>query len=377
MAKLKFIAGDVGLRDPVADGQRQIDADAISGKCALENLIEHGAVIAVDAGEWTGAGGVLRSRQSAVLECSDEVELGKQFVPCSFQTDLRVGQLQFGGLIFGAVLKREGDDLRGGLGGQGLESQSIGRNDTRVVNGWIAGPVARKHGLQNQFLLADVALGIDEVLLGRCYLRLGARGLDGRERSLIDLVVVVFEEALGGIEGFLLHVHIRVEAHEVVIEADDAGNGADDLLLKDIVGNLLTVLGDVDEPAVEVRSEATKQRLGYGDSERGKRIGVDDIGEGNLILVLILKSGGDLSARAEALEVTDVSDEGVRCLIGESGDSQIGFRSVGALAQYFRGEGGIVEGNGGAAGEGKGSGDAEIILRFGNELGIGDGDGND
>ncbi len=203
------------------------------------------------------------------------------------------------------------------------------------MNRGIAAPVAREHVLQNEFLLADVTLGVDEILLGRRYLSLGACGFDGGKSSLIDLVSVVFEEALRGGEGFLLHAHVSVEAHEVVIEANDAGDGADDLLLKDVVGNLLAVLRDMNEAAVEVGSKATQQRLRYGDAQGGKRIRFDDKREGVLILVLVGKGGGDLGSGAEALKITDVSDERVRCLIGGAGDLEVRLRNVGTLAQYL------------------------------------------
>ena len=97
----------------------------------------------------------------------------------------------------------------------------------------------------------------------------------------------------------LLHALIGVEAHEVVIEANNARDGADDLLLKDVVGNLLAVLRDMNEAAVQFAAKPAQKRLCHGDTQARQGVWVEQIANRVLILVAVLEAGGN-SARAGA-----------------------------------------------------------------------------
>ena len=124
-----------------------------------------------------------------------------------------------------------------------------------------APPIPCQNVLKNQFLLANKALGVDEILASRRHLRIGARHFNRRQSALIDLAAVVFSKPLRGCQRFLLHPQIFIQTHQIRIEPDDARDRDRRLKPEDMVGQLLTVLRDADKPPVEFDAEASQQRL--------------------------------------------------------------------------------------------------------------------
>src|ERR1019366_9763063 len=207
-------------------------------------------------------------------------------------------------------------------------------------------------------------------------LRLRARGFNGGERPLVDLVAIVLEQALRGGKRLLFHPQIGVETDQIVVKPDHARDRADHLLLKNVVGNLLAVLRDVDKAAVQFTPEPSQQGLRDSYAERRESVRIEQIAESVLVLKLILKAGRDLRSRAETLQIAEVAREAVRGQIGAVGGESAGLRRIRSSSQQLPGEKGIVQRNIRTACERKGSRDAQIVLRFCNQLSIGDTHGN-
>ena len=72
---------------------------------------------------------------------------------------------------------------------------------------------------------------------------LRARQFDGRERSLVDLVLVVVIKPLRGCQRLLLYAYIFSQRDQVVIEPRDAIDGFQYLFLKQEPGRVLIKLG--------------------------------------------------------------------------------------------------------------------------------------
>ena len=142
---------------------------------------------------------------------------------------------------------------------------------------WAAGhfgvvvAAAGDHVLEDGLLLLAQAAGIDQVLARGEYLRVGARHLHLREGAFLHLRADIGQQLLGEGDGLLLHLFVFGERHEIGIEADDAVDRQDELLLKEQAGDLLLVAGDADEAAVEARAEAAQQRLRGGETEAWSR----------------------------------------------------------------------------------------------------------
>ena len=97
----------------------------------------------------------------------------------------------------------------------------------------IGAGVPGQHVLKDQFLLADETIGVDLILTGGRDLRLRAGEFDGSESALLDFVAVVFHETLRGGRVCSFHVQVFVQADQIGVKPDDAGDGADDLLLEE------------------------------------------------------------------------------------------------------------------------------------------------
>ncbi len=127
-------------------------------------------------------------------------------------------------------------------------------------------PAPRQRCQHDQLLLPHQALRRDQGLPARRHLRQRAGHFDRRQRALIDLIFVVLVQPLREPQRLPLYVDVFIQTHQVRVEPGDTGDRVDHLLAKDQVRDLLAVLRDPDEPAVEVDSEAPHQRLGDGDS---------------------------------------------------------------------------------------------------------------
>ena len=123
-------------------------------------------------------------------------------------------------------------------------------------------------------MLFEQAAGVDEILLRREYLRVGARGLDRRKRAFFHLGFGIGEQLFRERDGLFLHLHVFVERDEIGVEAHHAINGGDELLLEEQAGDAALVGGDADEAVVEAGTETAHQRLREVQAEARTGIGI-------------------------------------------------------------------------------------------------------
>ena len=240
-----------------------------------------------------------------------EVDFGERSVPGALQADevilhLQMRLAQIGTIGYGfieEILHRA--DLIGGW-----DFESRGGNEAGGADGFVL--AAGQHVFENGFFLFEEAAGIDQILLGREDLRVGAGSLHGGERALVHLGFRIGEEFLGGADGFLLHLFVFVKSYEIGIEADYAVNCRDELLLEQHRSDAALVGGDADEAVVEAAAEATQQRL--GEVEPQARTGIRVIGRvervGRLVIVIEVKTG--LAASHETLLDAGIGGEALR-----------------------------------------------------------------
>ena len=152
--------------------------------------------------------------------------------------------------------------------------QGVGRDDAGVGYFGIFVAAPRKHVLEDGFLLFAQAAGIDQVLARGEDLGVGARHLHLRQRAFFHLRADVGQQLFGERDGFLLHLFVFGERHQIGVEADHAVDREDELLLEEQAGDLLLVAGDADEAAIQASAEAAQQRLRGGEAERGAGIRV-------------------------------------------------------------------------------------------------------
>ncbi len=138
----------------------------------------------------------------------------------------------------------------------------MGRADGRIRQA-----AASDRRLDDQLLLLNQTLRRDQGLLIRCNLSLRPRHFDRRLLALLNLVLVVLIQPLGQPQCFALHLDVFIQTHQVRIEPGDAGHRVDHLLSKHQIGDPSVVLGDANESAIQLDSEAAQQRLGNGKSQ--------------------------------------------------------------------------------------------------------------
>jgi hypothetical protein len=105
----------------------------------------------------------------------------------------------------------------------------------------------------DDFLTAHETLGHGEVAPAAGEFGFGTGHIDGSDGAGLDLIPVVREQLPGAGDGLLADAKVFVEAGEIPIESNDAGDGRDDLLAEDEVGDPQVVLRDQDVSFVDGR----------------------------------------------------------------------------------------------------------------------------
>jgi hypothetical protein len=93
-------------------------------------------------------------------------------------------------------------------------------------------------------------------------LRFGLHALDLRERSHLDLFLVVLIYLLRNGDSWVLHIHVEIRGYQIPVERNHVSHRVDQLLFEDQIGGLDIVLGDANGAIVQRQSEALQQRLG-------------------------------------------------------------------------------------------------------------------
>ncbi len=95
----------------------------------------------------------------------------------------------------------------------------------------------------------------------------GPGDFDRRLRTLLDLVPVVFVEALCQNQSLLFHLDVFIQADKIGIQARNTGYRVHKLLSKNKVGDFLAVLCDTDVSLVQAGAKALEQRLRNREAE--------------------------------------------------------------------------------------------------------------
>ena len=230
----------------------------------------------------------------------------------------------------GSVVEEVGDD------------NAVGGDDLGEAGGEDGGVGAEDLVAEDDFLLAVEALSLDEGELGGGDEGGDAGELDGGEGAFDDLIGVVVAELAGGAEGLLVDGDVFAEGDEIEVEAGDAVDGFEDLLLKEEAGDFAVFVGDADVTGVD-GAEAAEERLGEGDGGAGGgervALGVGAVDDGGVIV----GGGFKLGAGVEAFDVTEVGgDEGEGLGLGDG--AAAGGSGARSGAGGCAGVGGVAQG---------------------------------
>ena len=259
---------------------------------------------------------------AAGFDVGVDVELGEGVVAAgrgldlaSLDLELRLGQIR---ASCEALLDEVGE----------VEGLQLGGDDD--LAGWYDFVKLRDEGggggadelvAEDDFLLLVEALGLGEIEAAGAFEGLGAGEFDGSEGAFGDLVLVVLALLGGGAEGFFFDRYVFAQGDEVVVEAGDAVDGFEGLLLEEEAGDLLVGAGEADEAQIDVVAAAAEERLGEGDGGAGGGEGVELAGGAVDNLGVVVGDGCELGAGAEALKVGEVEGDEVEGL--RRGDGRV------------------------------------------------------
>ena len=315
----------IGLRGAIAEGDVHGELDTLIRTAAVEEVAEDRAVTGRLQGR-TSSGYTEGLEDDRVAEWADSapqalrtvkslnVKHGQQTVFHRLQGDFV--DLQVQGRLFhiGAIGFGFADQLIDGhvlLGGFG-EADAIGGNDGGVGKGRVV-EVAGDGLLHDELLVLESVLRGDQRLLVAGHLALGVDHVEGRHAADLELLLVVFFEAGGLVEGVLPGLDVLIGADQAPVDVLYLVDGVEKLLAEDGVGNAAVVFRLDDEAAVDAGAKALQQMLGEreiegggeGRAEEGKRI----VGCGSRVVECHLHVGAGDEALAQGEIV------GIRILI--------------------------------------------------------------
>jgi hypothetical protein len=101
---------------------------------------------------------------------------------------------------------------------------AVCRYDTRLGYGRTGDPRPAQGALDDRLLLQQGGLAVQELLLARGHLRVGADDFDGRQRADLNLLLIVLKQFPGQFQRLLLYFDVFTEANEVPVEVGDRRN---------------------------------------------------------------------------------------------------------------------------------------------------------
>ena len=167
----------------------------------------------------------------------------------------------------------------------------------RVDQRAVGNPVAADGVLQHRFLLEQIGLRDQQVLLADVDLSLGASDFDGRQRSCLRLFPVVVQKLFGGRQFALPRAHVLPELHQVPIQVENRRHRGGHLRSELQIRHLDIVLLHPDVAAVHRRSETVQQILCDLQIQVTRRVGID--AEERAVYVGVLVVIRELSAQTE------------------------------------------------------------------------------
>ncbi len=212
-------------------------------------------------------------RQSGAAVVREGVQRRQQRVLRGLVRDFAIGQIDASFGEFRTLRERLADEILGrhywflvrnlhGVGGNdfGIREHRVNQRAAEGV-------------FHQQLLQFQVRPRRDQVLLPSGFFTLRTDDLDRRERSDLDLLLVVGKCLVGECERTLLHFHVFVGVDQVPVNILDLVDRCDDLQAKGNVRNFAIVLRDSDEASVRQKSKALQQRLADGGPEVGVEAG--------------------------------------------------------------------------------------------------------
>ena len=186
----------------------------------------------------------------------------------------------------------------------GRNRDGVERNNMRIHQAAVRDSIAADGVLQHGFLLQQIGLRHQQVLLADINLRLGARHFNGRQRARLRLFSVVFQKLFGGREFPLPGAHVLPELHQIPIQVENRRHRGSHLRSELQIGHLDIVLLHADIAPVHRRSETVQQILGDLQIQIARGVGID--AEERAVHVGVLVVVSELGAHAEvpALVVT-------------------------------------------------------------------------
>ena len=205
---------------------------------------------------------VERTGEAVILKTAESVDGGFKCVFSPEEADFGAFDIDAGLLDFGAEVHGFIDEILNGLDGFVFgDADFIGGDDAGIGEGGARDAGSGEGVFDHRFLLEQVCFRDGQFLLAARDFGFGADDFDRGEGADFDLFLIVVVEFLVQGESLALDDNVFVGGDKVPVEADDAGDGGDDLLFKDEFRNLVIIPGDANISVINGEAKALEQTL--------------------------------------------------------------------------------------------------------------------
>ena len=235
---------------------RKVAAEKLAqGRAVTADIKRVGSAIFIPDVEGIGNSGL-----RVIGKRGEGLQLGFQLTSISLENQGLTGDVEPVLLEVRAFGQRLFDQLPGGREVEHRRHfDMVERNDVDVRQHGVFNSVFAQGVFEDDFLLQNVGLCQQHILLAGWNLGLGAGRFDGRLGANSDLLPAVLVQLSGRLQRLPFEAQVLVEGHQVPIQVQDGGNRGDHLKLELQIGHLDIVSGDADVAAVHRGAEALQR----------------------------------------------------------------------------------------------------------------------